>query len=113
MTDQRPPQPKHRPATRAAQALGRIAAPYYEIVPPIHLSTTYERAADGSFPGPTYSRDGNPTYRQLEALLCDLEGGAAALTFSSGMAAAGAVFQALAPGDHVIAPKVMYWALRK
>jgi cystathionine gamma-synthase len=113
MTDQRPPQPKHRPATRAAQALGRIAAPYYEIVPPIHLSTTYERAADGSFPGPTYSRDGNPTYRQLEALLCDLESGAVALTFSSGMAAAGAVFQALAPGDHVIAPKVMYWALRK
>jgi cystathionine gamma-synthase len=113
MTDQRPPKPKHHPATRAAQALGRIAPPYGEIVPPIHLSTTYERAADGSFPGPTYSRDGNPTYRQLEALLCDLEGGAAALAFSSGMAAAAAVFQALALGDHVIAPKVMYWALRK
>ena len=28
------------------------------------------------------------------------------------MAAATAVFQALAPGDHVIAPRVMYWALR-
>jgi cystathionine gamma-synthase len=112
MTDQRPPQPL-RPATRAAQALGRIAPPYGEIVPPIHLSTTYERAADGSFPGPTYSRDGNPTYRQLEALLCDLEGGAAALSFSSGMAAAAAVFQALAPGDHVIVPRIMYWALRK
>ena len=113
MNDQRPPKPATRPATRAAQALGRIAAPFGEIVPPIHLSTTYERAADGSFPGPVYSRDGNPTYRQLEALLADLEGGVAALTFGSGMAAAGAVFQALAPGDHVIAPKVMYWALRK
>ena len=32
--------------------------------------------------------------------------------FSSGMAAATAVFQALNPGDHVVAPKVMYWALR-
>jgi cystathionine gamma-synthase len=113
MNDQRPPKQQPRPATRAAQALGRIAAPFGEIVPPIHLSTTYERAADGSFPGPVYSRDGNPTYRQLEALLADLEGGVAALTFGSGMAAAGAVFQALAPGDHVIAPKVMYWALRK
>jgi cystathionine gamma-synthase len=113
MNDQRPPKSAVRPATRAAQALGRIAAPFGEIVPPIHLSTTYERAADGSFPGPTYSRDGNPTYRQLEALLAELEGGVAALTFSSGMAAAAAVFQALAPGDHVIAPKVMYWALRK
>jgi cystathionine gamma-synthase len=113
MNDQRPPKPAARPATRAAQALGRIAAPFGEIVPPIHLSTTYERAADGSFPGPVYSRDGNPTYRQLEALLADLEGGVAALSFGSGMAAAGAVFQALAPGDHVIAPRVMYWALRK
>ena len=41
-----------------------------------------------------------------------LEGGAAALLFASGMAAATAVFQALAPGDHVLAPKVMYWSLR-
>lgn len=113
MNDQRSPKPATRPATRAAQALGRIAPPFGEIVPPIHLSTTYERAADGSFPGPTYSRDGNPTYRQLEALLADLEGGVAALTFGSGMAAAAAVFQSLAPGDHVIAPRVMYWALRK
>ena len=37
---------------------------------------------------------------------------AQALLFASGMAAATAVFQALAPGDHVLAPKVMYWSLR-
>jgi len=103
----------HAPATRTAQALGRIAPPYAEIVPPIHLSTTYERAADGSFPGRTYARDGNPTYEQVEAVLRDLEGGAAAAVFSSGMAAATAVFQALSPGDHVVAPRVMYWGLRK
>ena len=35
------------------------------------------------------------------------------MLFGSGMAAAVSVFQALRPGDHVIAPKVMYWALRK
>ncbi|HEX6979972.1 MAG TPA: PLP-dependent aspartate aminotransferase family protein [Alphaproteobacteria bacterium] len=103
----------HEPATRAAQALGRIAPPYAEIVPPIHLSTTYERAADGSFPGRIYARDGNPTYDQVEAVLRDLEGGAAAAVFGSGMAAATTVFQALSPGDHVIAPRVMYWGLRK
>jgi hypothetical protein len=34
------------------------------------------------------------------------------MLFASGMAAATAVFQALAPGDHVVAPRVMYWALR-
>lgn len=32
--------------------------------------------------------------------------------FASGMAAATCVFLSLAPGDHVVAPKVMYWALR-
>src|SRR5690606_5552032 len=39
-------------------------------------------------------------------------GGAAALVFSSGMAAAMAVVQSLEPGDHIVAPKVMYWGLR-
>jgi cystathionine gamma-synthase len=34
------------------------------------------------------------------------------MLFASGMAAATAVFQTLAPGDHVIAPRMMYWALR-
>jgi cystathionine gamma-synthase len=32
--------------------------------------------------------------------------------FGSGMSAATAVFLALSPGDHVVAPQVMYWALR-
>ena len=45
-------------------------------------------------------------------MLAALEGGDAAMLFASGMAAATAVFQALAPGDHVVAPKVMYWSLR-
>jgi cystathionine gamma-synthase len=106
--------PPLHPATRAAQALGRISAPYGEIVPAIHLSTTYERGADGGYPGGRgYSRDGNPNFEQLEAVLRDLEGGAAALVFASGMAAATSVFLALAPGDHVIAPRMMYWGLRK
>jgi cystathionine gamma-synthase len=113
MNDQRSARPLARPATRAAQALGRIAAPFAELVPPIHLSTTYERAADGSYRGPSYARDGNPTFAPVEALLRDLEGGAAAAVFASGMAAATAVFHALGPGDHVVAPRVMYWALRK
>ena len=55
---------------------------------------------------------GNPTYDAAADTLTALEGGAATLLFGSGMAAATAVFQALDPGDHVIVPKVMYWALR-
>ncbi|MGQ0664168.1 MAG: trans-sulfuration enzyme family protein [Pseudomonadota bacterium] len=109
-----PGEPRLSPATLAAQALGRIVPPFAELVPPIHLSTTYERAVDGGYPaGRVYSRDANPSYDQAEALLARLEGGAAAALFASGMAAATAVFQALAPGDHVIAPRVMYWTLRK
>ncbi len=101
------------PATIAAQALGRIWPPHGEIVPPLHVSTTYLRNPDNSYSGPVYGRDGNPTYRMVEEVLCQLESGAEALVTGSGMAAATAVFEALKPGDHVVAPRVMYWALRK
>jgi len=50
--------------------------------------------------------------RKVEALLTALERGAGAYVFASGMAAATACFLALDPGDHVVAPKVMYWSLR-
>ena len=102
------------PSTIAAQALGRVDPQTRAIVPPIHPSTSYERAPDGSWPGGhTYTRDQNPTYDQAEAVLTRLEGGAAALLFSSGMAAATTVFETLDAGDHVIAPRQMYWTIRR
>ncbi|MBM3511085.1 MAG: PLP-dependent transferase [Alphaproteobacteria bacterium] len=102
-----------RPATRAAQALGAIEAATGAITPGIQPSTTFLRDPDNAYRrGFSYGRDTNPTYRPAEELLADLEGGAAAMLFASGMAAATAAFQALAPGDHVVAPKVMYWSLR-
>ena len=102
-----------RPATLAAQALGWIEPSTRDLVPPIHPSASYERAADGSYPGGhSYTRDQNPTYDQVEALLARLEGGASALLFASGMAAGTTVFETLPHGAHVIAPDVMYWTLR-
>src|ERR1700741_949219 len=102
------------PASLAAGAMGWVAEPYKEIIPPIHLATTYERGADGSYPGGrSYARDESPAYDQVEALLTALEGGAESLLFASGMAAATAVFWALKPGDAVLAPQMMYWGLRK
>ena len=102
------------PATLAAQALGWIDETTRAVTPPIHVSSTFIRDADNQFrSGRIYVRDHNPAFEQAEALICALEGGAQAALFASGMAAATAVFQALAPGDHVIAPKVMYWSLRK
>ena len=48
------------------------------VTPPIHLSTTFERAADGEYPGGfIYTRSANPTRLALEACLSQLEGGAA------------------------------------
>ena len=106
--------PKHvKPASAAAQALGWIDETTRAISPPLQPATTYLRDMDNQFrSGRVYARADNPTFEQAEALLTHLEHGAGAALFSSGMAAATTVFMALNPGDHVIAPKVMYWALR-
>lgn len=101
------------PRSRAAQALGHIEPATGALVPPVHLTTTYERAADNSYPrGFVYGRPDNATVREAEGVVAMLEGAAAAMVFGSGLSAATSVFQALAPGDHVVAPTVMYWALR-
>jgi cystathionine gamma-synthase len=99
----------------AAQAMGAIDQATRAVVPPIHLSTTFVRDPDNAYTsGYAYGRPDNATVRETEAVLAMLEeAGAGALLFASGMAAATAVFQALDPGDHVIVPTVMYWALRK
>ena len=101
------------PDTIAAQALGWTDERTRAVIPPIHVSTTYLRDADNQYrSGRIYARADNPAFDQAEAVINALEGGGQALLFASGMAAATAVFQALAPGDHVLAPKVMYWSLR-
>lgn len=102
-----------KPATVAAQALGWIDEKTRAVSPPIHPSSTYIRDPDNQFrSGRSYSRSDNATYDQAEAVLASLENAKGAALFSSGMAAATAVFLSLKPGDHVLAPKVMYWLLR-
>lgn len=84
------------------------------VAPPIHLSTTFERDRDGEFRrGFTYARDLNPTRQALEHAMAAVEGGRAALAFSSGQAATSAVFQALRPGDHVVLPDAVYYGTPK
>ncbi len=99
--------------TLAAQAMGTTDPITRAVVPPIHVSTTYLRDPDNAYSsGYVYGRPDNATVREAEAVLAMLEEAPAALLFGSGMAAATAVFMALDPGDHVVAPRVMYWALR-
>ncbi len=96
--------------TRAVHAGRAVDAATGAVTLPIHLSTTFERDPDGSFPhGYSYARSGNPNRTALETCLAQLEGGAAAAAFASGSAATAAIFQSLAPGDHVIAPLDAYF----
>lgn len=113
MTDDTATASRWSPRTLAAQALGRIDEQTRAVVPPIHLSTTFLRDPDNQYrSGYAYGRPDNPTVREAEALIAALEGADEALVLGSGMSAATALFLALAPGDHVIAPAVMYWSLR-
>jgi len=107
-----PKTPLH-PDSIAAQALGHVDERTRAIIPPIHVSSTYLRDPDNQYrSGRIYARADNPAFDTAEAVINALEGGHQAMLFASGMAAATACFQALAPGDHVLAPKVMYWSLR-
>lgn len=100
--------------TLAVHAGAEIDAATGAVTPPIHLTTTFERAPDGSYPhGYIYTRTNNPNREALENALAALEGGAAAACFASGSAAAAAVFRTLKPGDHVIAPDDLYHGITK
>ena len=80
--------------------------------PPLHASSTFIRDPDNQYrSGRIYIRADNPTFDQAEAVLAALEGGAGAMLFVRHGGGDG-VFLALKPGDHVVAPKVMYWSLR-
>ena len=105
---------KLAPETISAQALGQHDDATGGVSPAIHPSTTFLRDENYELLNPAhgYSRDENPTYLAAENVLRELEHGEDALLYSSGMAAATAVIHALKPGDHVVAPKVMYWGLR-
>ncbi|MCI0363726.1 MAG: cystathionine gamma-synthase [Phycisphaerales bacterium] len=82
------------------------------VVTPIYQTTTFaqdELAGLGvAPPAYCYTRSGNPTREALEANLAALEGGRFGLAFSSGLAAANAVLQALSAGDHVVASQDLY-----
>jgi cystathionine gamma-synthase len=77
---------------------------------PIYLSTTFERDIEGTYSrGFMYTRNNNPNREALERGVSAIEGGEAAAAFGSGTAAAMALFQALAPGDHVLAHVDAYY----
>jgi len=84
------------------------------LVPPIQLSTTFERDPDGEYRrGYVYGRSDNPNRKALETTLAQLEGGTEAIAFASGSAATFSLLQSLQTGDHVIAPKNVYFGVQE
>ena len=80
------------------------------VVPPIYMSTTFVQDGIGGFRnGYEYARGGNPTRDSLQELLASLEGGIAAFSFASGLAAEDTVLRALlTPGSHVLMGNDVY-----
>jgi cystathionine gamma-lyase len=78
------------------------------IMPPISLSSTYAQESPGVHQGYEYSRSHNPTRYAYERCVADLEGGARAYAFASGLAATATLLDTLEPGAHVIASDDLY-----
>ncbi|MFF2244874.1 cystathionine gamma-synthase [Arthrobacter sp. NPDC058130] len=74
------------------------------VVPPVHFSSTYAQDGIGGLrAGYEYGRGTNPTRDSLQEQLAALEGGTAAFSFSSGLAAEDSMIRALTrPGDHIV-----------
>jgi cystathionine gamma-synthase len=103
-----------RVETLAVHAGHEVDAATGAVAAPIHLSTTFERDAEGNYPhGYIYGRSANPNRQALEVALAALEGGKEAAAFGSGLAASSAVLQSLASGDHVVAPTDVYHGMTK
>jgi O-acetylhomoserine (thiol)-lyase len=84
---------------------------------PIHTSVTfgYQDARDlaavfqGKMPGYRYGRQGSPTVAALEDKITKMEAGLATICFGSGMAAIGAIPQALLrAGDHIVSSAFLF-----
>ena len=106
--------PKLNIETLAVHVGREIEAGTGAVTPSITLATTFERAADGTFPDGkyVYTRSANPNRNGLERCIAAMEGGEIGIAFASGMAAASAILQALDPGDHAILPDDLYHGVR-
>lgn len=95
--------------TSLAQACHYIDEVTGGVIPPLQLSTTYSRDSNYEYISQySYSRSDNPSWEVLEKVCAEIDGGAEAKCFASGMAAVCAVFETVDSGEHVAAPRIMY-----
>jgi cystathionine beta-lyase/cystathionine gamma-synthase len=88
-----------------------------DVAPPVHQTAPFRASSDDAFAAMSttprhdrnYTRDGNPTFSRVEAVLAALEGAQAALLTASGMGALStAVLALVGSGDHVVAQRTHY-----
>ncbi len=105
-------QPTSRPAaaTRVVHSAGPPDPRSGALVPPLVMSATF---AHGNPEGLAYGRDRNPTWELLEKAVADLEGGAGAVSFASGMAGVAAVLDLLPLGAEVVVARDAYSGTRE
>jgi len=100
-----------RTETLLAQAAHYIDRQSGAVVPPVHTSVTFARDEAYEMRGDTfYARYGSPNFTDIEHILAELDGGADALLFASGLAGVTAVLETVETGQHIVAPKVMYFS---
>lgn len=101
-------------STRSVNAVGAHAVPGEPVAAVPVSASAYHVSADESAGLDTYGRASNPTWRQLESALAELEGAAAAVVFGSGMGAISSVLRVLArPGATLVVPADGYYQVRR
>ena len=78
------------------------------IMPPIYATSTYVQSSPGVHKGLDYGRSHNPTRFAFERCVADLESGAQAFAFASGLAAIATVLELVDAGSHVVASDDLY-----
>ena len=98
--------------TKALHTQKRIELPTGDVMPPIHLSTTYENTVPGESEY-FYGRVSNPTREIFERTISSLEGNEnyeelPALAMASGMAAVSLIGELIKPDENVVITKDVY-----
>lgn len=100
-------------STRSVKAVLSEAIPGGPVSPPPVPASAYHLPPDEDDALDSYGRRSNPTWRQLESALAQLEGASAALVFGSGMAALTAVLRVITePGHTLVVPADGYYQVR-
>lgn len=78
------------------------------VMVPIYANSTFVQESPGVHKGLDYGRSHNPTRWAFERCVADLEGGANAFAFASGLAAISTTLELLDSGSHVVAGDDLY-----